>query len=284
MKELTYLTPAETLLILDPVKSKVEDLAKLTFLDLVLRNVLSIEFEETSENSIQKSKNLRKSVSVGMNFHNYKAAKHEGIFLRPFMKDPTLRISLRNLIKIAFEKIKSTDEYKLKYVYNIRISKCFSANLLQTLIGTKSINRRGLELQKRISEHLHVLDIGLKSSKKNIDRLEERLLSLNGNILLLKNIDNSVFKVLKESDKRNREIQSNDHPSWYDYGLMYMWGPHARSNNFNVIAATSTAFSGSIESLDTFDSGGADATGVSGDSGCSGDGGCSGCGGCGGCG
>ncbi|PCJ62699.1 MAG: hypothetical protein COA58_16855 [Bacteroidetes bacterium] len=279
MIELTYLSPAETLLILDPAKSKAEELAKHTFLDLVLRKVLAVELQDASQENPKKTKKLKKIVSIGTNFKIYTPAKHEGLFLSPFAKDTDLKISLRNLIKIAFERIKSTDEYKLKYVYNRRISKYFSANLIQLLIGTKRINTKGLELQKRISDYLSSMDKELKSSKKNVDRLEEKLLSLNSNILLLKNIDNSVFKVLSEIDKKKTEIQNRDDLAWFDYGLLYMWGPHSTSSNFNVMAATTNTFSDSIDSLDTFDSSGIDSTGVSGDGGCSGCGGCGGCGG-----
>ncbi|MBL4755546.1 MAG: hypothetical protein JKY52_18370 [Flavobacteriales bacterium] len=277
MKELSLLSPAETLLILDPTQATAEQLARLTFLDLVLRKILVLEIRDTAPHNPNKTKNLRKSVSIGSNFKNYRPTKNESIFLKPFVRDSALKISLRNLIKVAFEGIESSNDYKLNYVYNKQISPYFSASLLQLLMGVKRLNQNGIKLQKRISEFLNSTDKELRSNKQHTNNLQEKLLAIHGNILLLKHMDHRSFKVLDESDNRKSVIQKKEDSAYYDYGLLYMIDSHGPQYNFGVLAATHTTFSNTMDSLDSFDSSASDSTGAS-DSG-----GCSGCGGCGGC-
>ncbi|HLO55585.1 MAG TPA: hypothetical protein VK169_14935 [Saprospiraceae bacterium] len=276
MKELTLLTPAETLLILSPATSKLEEFARITFYNLLLRKILIIECKKTRGETYYEINKIQQFVSLGPNFNSYNLEKHESIFLIPFNNDLELKLSLRNLVKIVFEGIKSTDEFKMKYLYNHRISIYFSSNLFQRLLGIKKINSLGLELQKKISHFLNHLEKELdlsKNKKANLDLLAERLMSINGNIFLFKNINGQDFEVLKKYDDNKRETHHMN--TYNDYGLFYLHTNQYSDSNFNFISETTNIFHDCINSSSPSDFIGSDSTDISGDSGCSGCGGCS---------
>lgn len=279
MEDLKFLTPAETLLILDPNGSKIEEFVKLTLLDLFLKEVLTFELRDSSPHYPKKNKKFRKFVSVYKNFKEYIPLKHESIFLIPFQKAPNLLISVRNLVKIAFEEITSIDVYKRKFIFNSRIKKYFSANLVQFLVGSKSINKKGLIFQNNIMQYLNDLDQEVNLNKSLSKVLEEKLLSLNGNIFLLDNIDISDFKFLSKSEN-NKNKTYNKSQSIYNYDVFISLESLSLSNDFNIFDSMINSIKKSIDSLESFDTGEDSSTFSDG----YGDSGCAGCGGCGGCG
>ncbi|MEY8778846.1 hypothetical protein AB9K32_00340 [Allomuricauda sp. XS_ASV26] len=150
IKELTDLSPAEILLIENP-QVKVDKLARVTFFDLILKEVLKIE---TNEKASKKDKK-NPTVSLGKSFNSYKPLKHESIFLSVFTKDNELKVKLSNLLKTAFEKIKNSEDYKLKYIYSDhRMKRYFKSNFFQRLFGVKVISENGINVQKEIKREL----------------------------------------------------------------------------------------------------------------------------------
>ena len=111
IKELTELSPAEVLLIENPAV-KIDVLARVTFFDLLLKEVFEILPKPKATEEEKKNPIIR----IGKAYTTYKPLKHESIFVAIFSKDDTLQISLSNLLKTAFEKVKNSEAYKLKYV------------------------------------------------------------------------------------------------------------------------------------------------------------------------
>ena len=150
IKELTTLSPAEILLIENP-QVKVDKLARVTFFDLILKDVIKIE---TNEESSKKDKK-NPTVSLGKAFYSYKPLKHESIFLAVFTKDNELKVKLSNLLKTAFEKIKNSEDYKLRYIYSdYRMKQYFKSNFFQRLLGVKVISENGIKVQEEIRRKL----------------------------------------------------------------------------------------------------------------------------------
>ena len=193
IKELTNLSPAEILLIENP-EVKVDKLARVTFFDLLLKEVLKIEVDEKATKKDKKNP----TVSLGKELYNYKPLKHESIFLSVFEKDNELKVKLSNLLKTAFEKIKNSEEYKLKYIYSDdRMKQYFKSNFFQRLLGIKVISENGIKVQKEIKRELKRIKT---NTTKKVKGIEETLLSLNGNIVLIPKIptESLLTKVLAD--------------------------------------------------------------------------------------
>ena len=78
---------------------------------------------------ISKKDKKNPTVCIGKAFKNYQPLKHESIFLSVFRKDNELKVKLSNLLKTAFEKIKNSEDYKLKYIYSDhRMKQYFKSN------------------------------------------------------------------------------------------------------------------------------------------------------------
>lgn len=268
IRELTHLTPAEVLLIENPTV-KVDKLARVTFFDLILKEVLKIEVDSKATKKEKKNP----IVTIGKTYPNYRPLKHESIFLSVFTRDEELKIKLSNLIKTAFEKIKNSDEYKLKYVYSdMRMKQYYKSNFFQKLFGIKVISENGIKVQKEIKRELK--RIKTNTTKKNTG-IVESLLALNGNIVLIPKIPTEIFEIIEKKKSSFRKENSNS--VWVDFCYSSLYYHNTAKSQFDLIPINTSDFMPTIESVNGFDD-------SSGDSGCGSDGGCSGCGGCGGCG
>lgn len=271
IKELTNLSPAEVLLLENPDVT-IDALARVTFLDLILKQVLEI-IPLTNASEAQQKNPL---VKVGKAYANYQPLKHEAIFMAVFSKDDTLQITLSNLLKSAFEKVKNSEQYKLKYIYSDeRLKPYYSSNFFQRLLGIRVITKEGLKAQKEIKRELRRIKINASRKTKNAVEL---LLAIKGNIVLIPKIPTEIFQQL---EKKNASIRKNNFNTLaVDIGYASLFYHNTAKNQFDIVALDDADFSPSIESISGFGDTSVDGS-FGADSGC---GGCAGCGGCGGCG
>lgn len=270
IEELRTLSPAEVLLLANP-QVGVGELANVTFFDLVLRRVLGLKKKVSAEDS-NAAYTL---VSTGPAFEGCTPLKHEALFLQVYAKDPSLKMKLKTLVKIAFEDVKTADQYKLRYIYSDRLSEHFKSNFLYRLLGIKTLSAFGLDRQRAIKQELNRLREEVSNKNPSI---YHHLLALNGNILLLGNLDKDVFEKLNEKAKEKNPDRSDSNGLWsdafIDFGVL-------SDEEIDISRVGASDFDSTLKSIEHFDSGVDDSDSTSVDSGCSG---CSGCGGCGGCG
>ncbi|MFN3342420.1 MAG: hypothetical protein ACK40M_06970, partial [Flavobacteriales bacterium] len=119
---LTYLTPAEVLVLQNYKEAKKEELLKYTFLDLVIRDVLKIEKVEQESGKL-KGKVLD-YVSVGKRHYGFLPHKHEEYFIKPFKKNPNAKILMINYIRIClrnapFEKALRREIMKSRELFSL---------------------------------------------------------------------------------------------------------------------------------------------------------------------
>jgi len=260
VKQLSILSPAETLLVLQDKKASLKELLKVTFMDLLLKQVF-----RTLE--VQRQANSREAVrfytyiETGKNFLTYKPLPHENVFLTPFQKSSDVQVLFRHMVKIGYQNAKSENELHNIIRLNPNIDKCFNRNLVQTIFGGFNITADGLELRNKIKEEISQLEIllpplVLNDHQKTLDILKD----IKGNVFLLTNIE---FDLLKQIDKELL-AEMNKPDNNYDGGCS---------------GCTWDSFDNYSDSFDSSCSGDSGCSG--GDSGCGGSG-CSGCGGCGG--
>ncbi len=256
---LSKLTPAETHYIANFPKGKIQDFVRLTFSDLLLKQVLYLSAEQGIEDS--------SFVCRGKQFLNYKPLKHETILTQPFTEDATLNISLMNLIKIAYEKIRGTD-YKYYYLYSERLASYFKQNILLKGIGLRVLNKEGLVLQQKIREFFSTIEREVEAKQFSIEHIANKVLPIKGNILLLPTLDASLVEEMYQLQQKPSEGEA------YDFGAFYRISTKERKefDPSGVIEFLQELFESLTDTMDTVST--SDAGG--------GDSGCSGCGGCGG--
>lgn len=270
--ELKKLSPAEIMLIENP-KIKVDQLARVTFMDLLLKDVLQID--EVPKGKGKKAR-ANPFVSKGKAFDTYEPLKHESVFLNLFKHDSDIKVTLKNLIKVSFKDIKSAEVYKLKHVYTKRLDPYFTSNIIQWLAGARKISRHGLATQKLIKKEL----VRIKNKVKRNDKdLIETLMGINGNVFLLNGVYNKVFKTLSDHGVRNLKTDLDGTPRhWQNSFLAAYAENYDMGNSFDIGVATSHTFTSTLDSIDSWQGTSDSSSSGCGGSGCSGVGcGSSGC-------
>lgn len=220
MEILSKITPAETTLIREGTFTALRDLLKLTFMDLLFKKV--IEIKEVKRKAHPRDSYIRtyNYVIAGKNLENYKAKNHELIFLSPFLKSPALKILFANFIKMAVDTVDLGWDYKKLIRSNPEIQPYFNQSFLLDLFHLLKLTGKGKELKKEIAEYLNEIDNSIVDLFQNDqEKALKLIISLGGNIFLLKNLD---FKLLKTIDKEflnqhkalNRNSYENDSDYW----------------------------------------------------------------------
>jgi hypothetical protein len=254
MNYLSQLTPAE-ILILTEDNATQQELLKITFIDLLFKQVLNV-FEVERQPHIKQEVRIYKYVRVGQNHKNYNAQYHESLFLSTFDAADNFDILFRNLVKIGYQKSKTVAYLKNDIIKTPALKKCFSQNFFQKIFYGYSFTEYGTNLKRKVNEEIQ----NLENEFSDINSIEnqraiELIKIIGANIFILKNLD---YQLLQQIDK--------------DLGM------EINKNNAIDVGSGCSGFAWSFDEYSSsFDSG------CSSHSGCSGCGsGCSGCGGCGG--
>jgi hypothetical protein len=123
----TALTPAENLIIRDQRQSSYKQMLELTFMDLLLKKVLKMEYvnDETTTSTDQLTKTKVAYVSKGENYHTYSPVPHEKLFMKPFITIVTTRILLGSLIKVLYENAEGPRNFRALVVLSPRVFNYF---------------------------------------------------------------------------------------------------------------------------------------------------------------
>jgi len=266
MKHLTRLTPAETLLVRHGEYTDVKDVLKFTLMDLLFRQVLTIEDAQDKAYPNDDARMI-KYVSTGKKFSGYAARDHERVFLSPFLKSNGLHLLFQNLIKVGYENAGPSRKILRLLKKQEPLRMVFRRSLFQWLTGSFSYTPTGRRLLFEIESEIETLEKELPELMKwDRARALSIMQAIGGNIFLLKGID---FELAHQIDKAlwkesNTEAESAS-GCWVFFDTYYY--------HFDSACGAHS----SHHSHDAYDSG------CTGDNGCSGDSGDSGCGGDSGC-
>lgn len=192
MKYLSQLTPAEILVLTkDGVTHR--ELLKLTFIDLLLKQVLKT-FEVERRPHAQDKIRVYTYVGIGKNFVTYTSHNHERVFLSPFSTDHSTEILFTNLVKIAYQKSSTVQDYKEDIAKTPTLKRCFSQNFIQKIFYRYSTTEYGKKLKKEVKEEIlyqgnKLADLTTIESQKAVELIKE----IGANIFLLINIDNALL-------------------------------------------------------------------------------------------
>lgn len=263
MKLLSELSPAETLLIIEKGKSKLSHLAQYTFLDLCSQQILKINGNSAKMSSGKKTlKNT--TISIGKKFGKTKPKQHEIPFLSIFAKTRDLKLAFTSLIKLSYKRMNGDFKFRKTVISNEKTKLLFKESILFNLFNSTPLNTLGLEVRDQIQDYLKEADAYLiQNGEKDEKRLNEILMTLQGNIVFLKN-----FKPELIEEFNLEKITSNGTSFEYYHDLTW-WSVNDDYHDFNDYDNDWHDFDSGFDS--SFDSG------------CSSCSGCGGCGGCGGC-
>lgn len=217
IEALHFLRPAETLLLMLPRRAEVNDLTRVTFLDLVLRRELRVEwhFEQTTET-------IHRSIGTGPKFRPHHALLHEEFLLRPLMDRPDSTMPLPEYTKRVRAELPPGDAYGREYVHNPRLEPWFAHRLFfNRFLGGYGPNAKGNALGTEIWNFLGDLDRSLFNHGKPGKRMVRKLLALRGNIFLLDGLTPFVCDVM-DTYRRNWEHSGNAaYTEYEDYRPFY---------------------------------------------------------------
>ncbi|WP_026703902.1 hypothetical protein [Flavobacterium soli] len=252
MTHLSKFTPAELFFLLRKERRRyLKELLKVTFLDLLLKQILVIT---EVEKEVGRTTQIYRYVEDGRRFFGYRPLDHEAIFIDPFRKDNDIRILFQSMVKIGFQNAKNFSHYKAIIINRLISTGHISQNIFQQIFGLYSLTNQGLDIESKIRTEIHQLEKELPTLIKSTDeRATEILKTINGNVFLIDNIRMDLIDYINKAFLATTKEDKQDG----DYGF-------ACSHYYGF----SDSFDNSWES--------------SGSSGCGGDSGCSGCGGCGG--
>jgi len=252
MKYLSTYTPAEIYLIRKQ-KVDLQELLKITFIDLIFKKVLG-RFEIERQYHSNQPVRVYDYIGIGEKFEDYTPKKHELFYTTTFQEDSEIEILFRNLIKIGYQNSKSKYNFKKEILKNKSLDKIISKNILGSLFNFYGITKQGQKVKNEIENEIEILN----EEFRNEPNIEKKILlkanEIGANIFF---IDGVSYDLLNQ----------------IDHDLIIEMTKNG-SANYNGCSGCAWCFD---DYSSSFDSGCSSGCG----SGCSG---CSGCGGCGGCG
>lgn len=208
MKHLSKFLPAETLLLLEEKKANIKELLKITFMDLLLKQVIEITTVSKQPSSRRDKVRSYKYVVRSKNFLNYKPLEHEIVYLSPYQKSSSLKVLFQHLIRTGFQNAKSESKYVSAVRRSPNIHFYFTKNIYQIVFGGFSITQEGTDLRNKIKKEITQLEKDFPAIiLSDKEKARQILNTIGGNIFLLKNIDFTLLKqidseILAEMDKK----------------------------------------------------------------------------------
>jgi hypothetical protein len=267
MNTLLKFTPAETLILLHGKKAQLKDLLKVTFMDLMMKQVLQ---STGGDNLAEDQKITHSHIIAGPEIGRYPSLPHENVFLFPFDRNKSASILFTKLVKIGYDHAEGPRKYIKDIFYSPAIQSCFAGGLMRLLKGRFSLTSYGKQVVEDIKRELNELELALPElMKSNPEKAKSILKEINGNFLLLKGVD---FKMMHEIDRLvTAETSSAYSSSNSGFADPITWvALDTNVRHFDSGCSTMGSESWETDSNDSTDGG---------DSGGGGDSGCSGCGG-----
>ncbi len=212
MNKLTTLLPAQSLLVLEGKQASFKELLKLTFIDLLLKQVLELR---TVEQQPHPNDPVRyyKYISAGKNFNSYRPVDHEYIYLAAFKESDSIEILFQNLIRMGVENAQNAKMYRLSISQSPNLQRYCSQNFVQSIIDSFSITDLGRQLRADLQSEITALERDFPVLIENQpEKAKQWVNELGGAVFLLKNIDVSVLARI-DSDilaELNKQYQDND--------------------------------------------------------------------------
>ncbi|MBK7853552.1 MAG: hypothetical protein IPJ79_00310 [Bacteroidetes bacterium] len=197
MKYLSKFSPAESVLILQDRNSNIKELLKVTFMDLLLKQVVRT-FDVQRQTSRREGVRIYKYVEAGKNFLSYEPLPHEIPVLAPFQKSNSVQILFRHIVKMSYQNSKSETAYRKILLDSPNLDRCFSKIYIKVCLVVSQLQQMGRNSVKKFETRLRHLKNFTGYISSNHQKALDILKEIKGNIFLLTNIQ---FDLLQQLDR-----------------------------------------------------------------------------------
>ncbi|MEL6809968.1 MAG: hypothetical protein AAFP76_01385 [Bacteroidota bacterium] len=212
---LSQLRPAGTKLLLDPRKSDVGDLVKLTLFDLVLKQVLLVKKAFRKAHPRDKYAREYIVVETGKNFNSYQPIPFESYFTDIIDEDSYYQ--LRSFIRSLAEDLPRKAYYKRNIIKDLHIKDLFRANYLLPDLDWLRTSKKGKMVREDIETFMQDVDENIAQMvEKEPKKAMELIRLLGGNIFLLENLQFEVLKELKNIPMERSASRPDGEWAWID--------------------------------------------------------------------
>lgn len=211
-------TPAEVMMILSPNAVKGGEMLKFTFLDLILKEVLTFE-------KVEKDGKTFRNISTGPALHGYEALAHEMVCIAPFQKGQP-RIELKLYVKTLIQNVGGYYSFRQKYVKRAPRLKPYFQPSFWNILNMHVLSAQGKGLQQSLKTQIEAVRTCLKNiAMRNYDPAANPLIqNLGNNVIILKEWEpfmhrKDLLVLAKEFLKQPAEVEL-DFPDLYDAQLL----------------------------------------------------------------
>jgi len=214
MRHLSYLTPAETLLLIDPDNASGREMLKLTFLHLFIKKRLKL-YLHLKVNKRDNKVRQYKYIELG-DKQDYNHVRPHETFYFNLLPTKDTKYLIRHYVSNVFKDAKNEKYFKTKVIESTNVKDYFTQNILQQFYNGFSINNKGtelgLEIKKEITELENIFPSLIKGNQRQAIKIIQ---SVGANVLLLKGVDISVLNLidkdlLRELNKKKEEDNETD--------------------------------------------------------------------------
>ena len=191
-------TPAQTLMITQPIGVSGSELMKYSFLDLVYRGILKIYKDWRTPHPNDVRDRLYTFVVRGERFETYQPSYHQDPFVNHFKEDD-YEYKIRTLLKHIYNEVGKGPGFKTKWVYQqLRNDSYFNSSFGLKNLNFYFLNSRGSDLKRKFRKFLKEADQALPKLVKNQkDEAKKILATLGSNVLLLECFNDELIEQLK---------------------------------------------------------------------------------------
>lgn len=184
MERLSTLKPAQTLLLTNKTAT-LQELLKITCMDLVFKNVVVLAEIDKQVTSGQQPRKLT-FVKAGEHFQTYGQAKYEAVLLAPFKENRNLEILFNTFMSRSYEMAGSEKRFKRLIFESDRLSSYYTQNLMEQVIGGHSLTEAGEQFCKEVQGEINKVRTKLSQhSSGQKDQVKELTEKIGGNIVLV---------------------------------------------------------------------------------------------------
>ncbi|KAA3664254.1 MAG: hypothetical protein DWQ04_06650 [Chloroflexi bacterium] len=240
--ETSNLTPAESMLILDPNTIQGKLMMKYTLLDLLFKKALFMDVRE-EKRLLGFKKVERRYIRANPTYPPMKLKRHQTIFylshLSKFMADG---LELSDYARKIRDKVGGPTKFMREYVSEGLVSQGYFIKerkrvLLLFPIDKYSLSEKGLDAQEKIKKMLEEGERNLADWMENDPAQAKAYFLICGPLMLLLDIELNQLKEWRNSlSKLNFDVQNTDmfNYLWHDPSFWHMDGDNFSDSDFDL--------------------------------------------------
>lgn len=214
MDQLSKLTPAETLILVEGDNVQLTDLLSLTLMDLFLKQVLQTTGVASTLQTEHDKATPKLTIIQGTHFNLYRPLPHEEVFTSLFNVDIE-EIPIDECVRVGYKKAKNENHYSRLILKSETLQPYFVRGLSRLFNGKFSLTPEGREEVRKVKAEIQELEI-LLTNTLHYDQAKVRTVmqEVKGNVFLIKNLNLGMMReierrVLTEKNAEGHTVSSS---------------------------------------------------------------------------